>query len=110
MKGVDVSSYIDLLTSPFCNPFKSMQNGSQKPECCGFSPAEFLLNLVKTRINPPRLIYDIWSRAKELKRGTKVDNKEIESRFRRFKEKTRGTDKEFLFNSMARLDSIRQLS
>lgn len=108
MRGADVSSYICLLASPFCNPFKSMQNGSQKPECCGFSPVEFLLNLVKMKVEPPRLIYDIWSKAKDFKRGKMVDNIAIEKAYKYFIEQTWETEKRHLFRSAVKIDSLRK--
>lgn len=70
--------------------------------------------LPKMKIEPPRLFFSIWTKAKGLKKGSYTDLKKIKIIFQYFKKKTKGTDKEFLFNSIdervSTFDAIRKSS
>lgn len=68
----------------------------------------FFMSLTKMKVESPRLIYDIWSKAKEFKRGEMVNNKMIEKIYENFREKTWGTEKGDLFKSSVKIDSLRK--
>jgi len=71
---------------------------------------DFALKLRTMKIKPPRLMFSVW--AKDLKKGKNVDLRKIKFILSYFKRKTKGTEKEFLFDSidenLSTFDSIRK--
>lgn len=63
-------------------------------------PLKFGRNLIKMKITPPRLMYDIWTKVNELRKGKYTDPYKIGLIFAYHKKETRGPEKEFLFRSI----------
>lgn len=61
-------------------------------------------------IEPPRLIFDVWKKARDLlKRGKYVNMKKMKLAFWYHKEKSKGTPQEFLFESIKDIPDIENL-
>lgn len=64
------------------------------------------------KIKPQRLMFSIWRKVKDLRKGKYTDHNKIKLIFYYFKRRTKGTEKEFLFNSidenLSTYDSIRK--
>lgn len=60
--------------------------------------SDFYDQIPKIRIYPEKLLFNIWHKA--FRKGKYRDNKSIVRILFEFKEKTKGTEKEFLFNSI----------
>jgi len=59
---------------------------------------DYAINLSKMSIKPPRLIFAVW--AKALRKGKYKDPNKLKNAFLYFTRRTKGTGKEFLFNSI----------
>lgn len=72
----------------------------------------FALKLRTMRIKSPRLIYCIWIKSKDFRKGKVANPKKMQLAFLYYKRKTKGTDQEFLFESiredLSNYESIRQ--
>lgn len=73
----------------------------------------FSEEIAKTKLGPPRIMFDVWRRIPNLRKGKKTNLKKIKFIFSYHKIKTKGTDREFLFKSIKddvlNFDSIRRL-
>ncbi len=71
---------------------------------------DFRDHIPTLRLNPLKLIFNVWHKA--FKEGQYSKNKKIEKVLFEFKEKTKDTDKEYLFNSLSKLEfeSLRKSS
>jgi len=78
----------------------------------GFWLSDLSSVLPTIKIKPPRLMFSIWIKAKGLRKGKYADLEKIKLIFRYFKRKTKGTDKEYLFDSIdeyvSTFDAIRK--
>lgn len=63
-------------------------------------PIKFSRNLIKMKIMPPRLMYDIWISVNELRKGKYTDPYKMGLIFAYYKRETKGTEKEFLLKSI----------
>jgi len=76
----------------------------------GFWLSDLSSVLPTIKIKPPRLMFSIWT--KGLRKGKYTDLEKIKLIFRYFKRKTKGTDKEYLFDSIdeyvSTFDAIRK--
>lgn len=71
---------------------------------------DFRDHIPNLRLDPLKLIFNVWHKA--FKKGQYSKNKKIEKVLFEFKEKTKETDKEYLFNSLNKLEfeSLRKSS
>lgn len=109
----------DIASMTFFDPlFNDLMPAIKRPyntHYFGFVLTDFAMNVTTMKIMPPRLMFDVWSKEKGLKKGRKAtydDLRKIELIFRYFKRRTKGTEKEFLFNSidecLSTFDAIRK--
>jgi len=97
--------------SPLFNEMALLKDSSYGlHEYFGFRLSYLSSVLPTIKIKPPRLMFMVW--AKGLRRGKYADQKKIKLIFRYFKRKTKGTDKEYLFDSVdeyvSTFDAIRK--
>lgn len=79
-----------------------------------FSREDMIKNIPDMRIEPPRLMYAIWSNVQELRRGTKeVNHKLMKKIFEYHKIATKNTHRMILFesvrNDLSNYETIRKL-
>jgi len=102
-----------LFHSPLFNPMAIVENTPyDSPRYFGILLSNLADILPTIKIKPPRLMYSIWIKEKGLRKGKYADLKKIKLIFRYFKKTTKGTEKEFLFDSidedLSTFESIRK--
>jgi len=86
--AVGIDKIIPILKSQYFVPF--FESDSIK----------FGSSLIKMKIKPPRLMYEVWSKVKDLRKGKYVNQKKMSLIFAYLKKKTIETEREFLFDSI----------
>ena len=86
--AVVIDKSIPILKSPYFVPFLESD------------PIKFGSSLIKMKIKPPRLMYEVWSKVKDLRKGKYINQKKMSLIFAYLKKKTIETEREFLFDSV----------
>jgi len=90
-----------LFHSPLFNDLALVKNTPYvSHDYFGFMLSDLASILPTIKIKPPRLMFSIWIKAKGLRKGKYADLKKIRLIFLYFKKQTKGTEKEFLFDSI----------
>jgi len=90
------------------NPY-SIERNPFLPNISGFP--DFVDEIPYLRIDPIKLIFNVWHR--DLKKGQYGGNESIKNKLLEFKENTKGTEKEYLFqnvNEKTKVESLRKKS